>query len=63
MMESVYLQGSEDVRRASATIASAASEMQRAAGSIEDALFRHRQFLDEWIGRFEAVVEKLTVPR
>lgn len=53
MADYITLLGAEQVDRASHTMSSAASEMQRAASSIEDTLSRHRMFLDDWLMRFE----------
>jgi hypothetical protein len=36
----------------------AAEEMRRAADSIEGSLERHHRFLDDWLQRFEAVLEQ-----
>lgn len=56
MADYVTLMGAEDVRSAANTIRQAADEMRRAAASIDDALQRHRHFMDEWLTRFEDVV-------
>lgn len=53
MADYVTLVGAEDVRAAGNRIASAASEMNGAAGSIEGALRQHQMFLDGWLMRFE----------
>lgn len=58
MSNYITLMGAEDVSRAGSRMASAAEQMSRAAGSIDDALQRHQQFLDDWLMRFEAVMEK-----
>jgi len=59
-MESVYLQGSEDVRRAASTISSAAEQIDRAAQTISGEVQRLEHILEEKLQRFEAAVEKLT---
>lgn len=56
-MESIYLSGSEDVRNAASTISSAADEMKRAASNLEYALQSHERFLDDWLARFQEVIE------
>ena len=65
MADYITLMGSEDVSRAGRNMQSAAEQMSRAASSIEDSLFRHRQFLDDWIQRLESVMQeaRATTPR
>ena len=58
MSEYVHLVGAEDVRHAGSQMASAATEMQRAASAIELALERQRLFMDEWLVRFEAALKE-----
>lgn len=62
-MDSIYLNGVEDVRSAGATISNAADEMKRAAGNIDYALQQHQLFLNDWLHRFEIVLDKLVVPK
>jgi hypothetical protein len=57
-MDSIQLIGSDDVRRAGHNIQSAAEDMKRAADIIDSALMTHRQYLEDWITRFEQVIEK-----
>ena len=57
MSDHITLMGSEDVSRAGHRMQSAAEQMSRAASTIDDALFRHQRFLDEWIQRLEAVMQ------
>lgn len=59
MSNYVTLVGSDGVRSAGHRIASAASEMLRAGGNIDDALERHRRWMDDWLQRFEAAIDKL----
>jgi len=61
-MDMVHLVGAEQVQSAARTIREAAGVMERAASSINDSLFRHQQFLDQWLAQFEAVVQKIAVP-
>lgn len=63
MADYVHLLGAEDVRNAGWAMREAASDMQRAASSIDEALQRHQRFLDDWLLRFEAVADKLAVAR
>lgn len=58
-MAEVYLQGADEVARAGRRMAEAAHDIQRAVSSFDTALERHRQFLDEWLQRFEAAVDKM----
>ena len=53
MGEYITLLGADDVKSAGSRMAAAANEMQRAAASFEDTLFRHRQFMDDWLARLE----------
>ena len=55
-MEFVTLMGAEDVRSAGSSIKSAAEEMSRAAGSINETLMAHQRFLDDWLYRFEEIL-------
>jgi len=57
MSEFITLLGAEAVRSAGTSMRDSASEMNRAAASIEDALHRHRLFLDDWIFRLEEVLK------
>lgn len=58
-METMVLMGSEDVSRAAGQMREAASEMNRAAGSIEFALRQHENFMNDWLSRFEAAIERM----
>ncbi|MGY3588020.1 hypothetical protein [Bradyrhizobium sp. USDA 4350] len=55
----VTLLGAEQVQSAANRMSSAADEMKNAAGVVDDALRSQRQFLDDWMIRFEAAVEKM----
>jgi hypothetical protein len=50
-MDNVYLNGSEDVARAGRSMQSAATDMLRAASSIEDTTNRQSRFMDDWLSR------------
>lgn len=62
MVDTVHLIGAEEVRSAGNTISHAADEMKRAAGNMEYALQQHQRFMDDWLQRFEAAVEKMAAP-
>ncbi len=53
-----YLLGAEDVKNAAHTMENAAADMNRAAGSLEDTLYRHRQFMQAWLDQLEAVLKE-----
>lgn len=57
-METIVLMGAEDVSRAGHNMSNAAEEMKRAAAQIEDSLFRHQRFLDDWLIRLEQIMTK-----
>jgi hypothetical protein len=61
-MNAVHLIGAEDVRSAGCAMQHAAEAMQQAADSFDNALERHRQWMEEWLSRFEAAVEKAADP-
>jgi hypothetical protein len=56
MTEFVHLIGADEVSRAAYTMRDAAHEMKSAAGTIDEALRHHRQFMDDWLARFEQIV-------
>lgn len=58
----VTLLGAEQVQSAANTMSSAADRMQSAASSIDDAVCRHRDILDEWINRFERAMQPAQPP-
>ena len=58
MTDYVTLMGAEKVESAGYTMRSAAEQMQRAASSIDESLARHQRFLDDWLTRLEAALEK-----
>ncbi len=65
-MDLIYLQGSETVSDASIRMASAASEMLRAANMIEDATLRLERLFGQGYGtnldRLIEALEKLPTP-
>ena len=56
-MRDIVLIGADDVRRAGSQISSAAESMSRSVGTVDDALHRQRLFLDDWLYRFECILE------
>jgi len=57
-MNTVHLSGAEDVRSAGCAMQHAGEAMQQAADSFDDALERNRRWMEEWLSRFEAAIEK-----
>lgn len=57
MSEYIHLVGAEDVQRAGITMSQAADDMQRAASSIDFAVERLLQGLNEFACRMEALKE------
>ena len=62
-MNSIYLNGSEDIRNAGHSISSAASEIAHAANIISEALYNHQRYLDDWLDRFKAALEPTQDPK
>ena len=58
-METIYLQGSEDVLRASHNMQSAASDMQQAAMNMNAAVEQNQRQMEDWLLRFETAVNTL----
>ena len=58
MAEHVHLIGAEEVSRAGTQISSAASDMQRAASNIDQSVFNLREFMDDWLNRFEYILNE-----
>ena len=57
-MDSVYLHGSEQVQTAANTMRHAAEEMNQAARNLDGTLERHKQWMDDWLYRFEQALER-----
>lgn len=55
----ITLLGAEQVQSAASTMSSTAEEMKRAASSMDYTFDAQRRFLDDWLLRFQAVVESL----
>lgn len=60
MSNYVTLLGAEDVSRAGSAMREAAQEMQSAAHSIDYSNSQQRQYLDDWLVRFEGAIARLT---
>jgi hypothetical protein len=58
MPDYVTLLGADDVRVAGNRMSSAADTMRSAAGSIDDSLRQHQQFLERWLQEFSSVLEQ-----
>ncbi len=61
-MDRVYLMGTEDVIRSAHLIRGAADSMLSAANSIGSALAEHQRFMNDWLSRFQQVVETINAP-
>lgn len=57
-MEYIHLMGAEQVQSAANTMRSAGDNMQSAASNMEGALYRHQQFLEDWLQRLAEVMEQ-----
>lgn len=55
-MESMVLVGAEQLSSAMYSLRSTAERMQQASASYEYAIQRQQQFMDDWLQRFEAVL-------
>lgn len=62
-MERVLLIGTEDIVRAAYTIKSSADTMLHAAANVEQVFSDQRHFMDDWLIRFESVMNKATGER
>ena len=56
-MESIYLQGSEDVQRAGGAMREAAHTISNVSSNLQVVLEANQRFLDDWLLRFERVLE------
>ena len=57
-MEHIYLNGSEDVKRASHNIQGSAEIMQSASNNISNSLYDYQVFMTEWLDRFEQILKE-----
>lgn len=58
MSERIHLIGSEQVSSAGHNMSHAAEEMKRAASHIEDTMYRHQQFMSQWLVDLERIMER-----
>lgn len=58
-MDSIYLTGSEDVRSAGGTISAASQRFQQAANQMDSSMSAFMQFMNGWMDRLEAAIERL----
>lgn len=61
MSDYIHLVGAQDVRSAANTMASAAERMADVHNWQSEELTRHRQFMTEWLDRFEQVLKDARV--
>lgn len=59
MNQYVTLMGAEEVSRAASNMREAASAMSHAASSFDHAADRQRMNMDDWLVRFETLVERM----
>lgn len=55
----INLLGAEEVSRAAGTMTTAAERMQSAASNLDWTMQQHSRNMDDWLNRFEALVERL----
>lgn len=63
MADYVTLMGAEQVQSAARTISAAADTMRSAASEMDSALDRHHRFMDDWLQRFQGVLEAFNTPQ
>jgi hypothetical protein len=54
----ITLLGAEQVQTAANTMRNAAEEMSRAASNLDYALENHRRYMDDWLSRFETIIDR-----
>lgn len=59
MADYITLLGAEDVRRAASQMSEAASTIQNAVSNITYALEQHQRFMDDWLSRQQAILERV----
>ena len=62
-LDFIHLAGADDVARAGSAMRQAAEEMQRAASNLAAALAMHERWMDDWLSRFQSVMETACPPR
>ena len=55
-METIYLNGAQDVHRAGSAIQDAARQMANVSSNMQLVLEAHQRFLDDWLLRFEQIM-------
>lgn len=60
-MDSIHLHGAEDVRVAGSRMVDAADTMRSAASNIDGSMENFKRFMDDWLQRFEAAVDRMPV--
>ena len=58
MGENIYLMGSEDVLRASHNMQAAATDLNRAAQTLQSVFELHERFLQNWLIDFQEALSK-----
>jgi len=58
MAEYITLLGAEQVSNAASTMKSAAHDMAQVVSNFESVLFQQRQWMEDWLIRFEQVVKE-----
>lgn len=53
----MHLIGAEEVSRAANRMSSAADEMLRAASAMDETFRQQRQYLEDWMMRFESALQ------
>ena len=61
-MERILLVGTEAVESAGHRMEAAAEVMRNAASTYDHATMMHKQYLEDWLQRFEAAVERMQSP-
>jgi len=59
MSDYMTLVGAEKVESAGYAMRDAAEKMRNAASQIDEALSRHQQFMQEWLGTLEQVLREV----
>lgn len=57
-MDYVTLMGAEDVLRAGHIMRDSANDIKQSVGSLDSELIQHRLWMDNWLSRFEIVMDK-----
>ena len=57
-MQTIHLIGADDVSHAAVRMKEAAHMMSNVSSNIQLSLEAHQRFLDEWLGRFEEIMDR-----